>query len=42
MEDCMAQIDHIHVVKCQELNINAGPAPEGVARPSGPPVEAVA
>ena len=34
MEDCLAQIDHIHVVKCQELNISAGPAPEGVERSS--------
>lgn len=32
MEDCLAQIDHIHVVKCQELNTSAGPAPEGLDR----------
>lgn len=32
MEDCLAQIDHIHVVKCQELNTSAGPAPEGIDR----------
>lgn len=26
-EDCLAQIDHIHVTKCQELHVNAGPPP---------------
>lgn len=33
MEDCLAQIDHIHYTKCQELNIYAGPPPNGVSRP---------
>lgn len=41
MEDCTAQLDHIHVVKCRELNINAGPALDGGVRPEGPAVEAV-
>jgi len=33
MEDCIAQVDHIHTVKCQELHVSAGPTPQGISRP---------
>ena len=33
-EDCLAQIDHIHVTKCQELHVSAGPPPSETRRES--------
>ena len=33
MEDCAAQIYHIHCIKCDELHISAGPPPDGLSRP---------